>query len=202
MGISETGKVFILIGKFSQIVQDVDNLSSDDLQCVPHDDDIGIVADIAGGSAQMDDALCIGALEAVSVDMAHYIMPDEFFSRFGFFVVDVIFMRNQLVDLLLGNRQAELMFSLGQCNPQKTPGLEFFILREKVLHFLGRITRAKGAFVSIPHKRFPFCRRRAVFIASLIHKKGGCFFIFYHIFLYIAIIYSRLQRGEAVNLHT
>ena len=72
--------------------------------------------------------------------MGHYIMTDLFFAGFCHVIIDILCMGFQLIDLFLGNGQPQLFLSLCQCNPQFSPGLEFHILGENVLHLLAGIT--------------------------------------------------------------
>ena len=56
----------------------------------------------------MDDALGLGALDAVGVDVAHDVVTDQPFPFLGDLVVDVVLVGFQLGDLLLGDGQAQL----------------------------------------------------------------------------------------------
>ena len=51
----------------------------------------------------MDDALCLGALQAVGVDVAHHVMADELLARNGVLIVDVVLVCLQLGNLLIGD---------------------------------------------------------------------------------------------------
>ena len=128
----------------------------DEPEGVPHDDDVGVVADIAGGSAQVDDALCLRALEAVGVDMAHDVVADEFFSGLRFLIVDVVLMGDEFVDLFFSDREAQLHLGFREGNPQKPPGFKLLVLGEDVLHFLRSVAGAEGGFVIIAHIGVPF----------------------------------------------
>ena len=88
----------------------------------------------------MDDAFCFRALYAVCVNMGHDVMTNLFLTGFCHIVVNILCMCFQLINLLLGNGQSQLFLGLCQCNPQFSPGLEFHVLRENILHFLAGIT--------------------------------------------------------------
>ena len=92
-----------------------------------------------GDSAKMDDALCLGALQAVGVDVAHHVMADELLARNGVLIVDVVHVRLQLGNLLIGVGQALLLLGLSQRDPQPAPGAELVVVREDVLHLIRRI---------------------------------------------------------------
>ena len=52
VGVGEAGHILILFGESGEVCKDIDDLFADQLEGVPHDDDVGVVADIAGGSAR------------------------------------------------------------------------------------------------------------------------------------------------------
>ena len=67
MGKGKSGKILILIGKLGQYADEGNQLLQDDLSGLVHEDQIGVVSHIAGGSAQVDDGTGMGALLAVGV---------------------------------------------------------------------------------------------------------------------------------------
>jgi hypothetical protein len=74
---------------------------------------------------------------------------DFLFTRFGDVVVDVVGVRLELGDLLVGNVESELFLSLRERYPQPAPGPEFFVRRKKILHLAARVPRAERAFVTV-----------------------------------------------------
>ena len=149
VGIGQAGHGLVLLGKLGQIGQHADDLLAHKLQCLAHDDDIGIVTDIAAGSTQMDDALCLGALQAVGIDMAHNIMADELFAGDGVLIVDIVLVGLQLGDLLIGDGKALSLFRLSQCDPQPAPSLELVVVRENILHLIRSIPGREGGNVTV-----------------------------------------------------
>ena len=117
VGESQCGHCLIFIREGSKLCQNVDQLFADQLKCLTHDDDIRIIADIAACRAQMDDALCLRALQTIGIDMAHDIMTDHFFTRAGFFIINILRMRFQFRDLFVGDRDPEFLLDLRQCDP-------------------------------------------------------------------------------------
>ena len=97
----------------------------------------------------MDDALGVGALQTVRIDVAHHIVTDQLFPRGGFLVVDVILVGFQLGNLLIGDGQALLLLGLGQCNPQTAPGTELVVVRESILHLVRSIPGGEGRDITI-----------------------------------------------------
>ena len=97
----------------------------------------------------MDDARRLGALLAVGIDVAHHVVADHLFPLLGHLVVDVLGVGFQLVDLLLGDGQAQLHLRLRQGDPKLPPGAELHVRGEQVFHFLVRIPGGQGGFVNI-----------------------------------------------------
>ena len=76
----------------------------------------------------MDDALRLRALETIGIHVAHDIVPHDALPRLGILVIDLILMRLELRDLLVGNIQPELLLCLRKRNPQPSPGAELLLL--------------------------------------------------------------------------
>ena len=138
------------VGKVGQLCQHTDELFAHQLQALAHDDDVGVVAHVAAGSAQMDDARRLGALLAVGVDMAHHVVADQLFAGDGDIVVDVVHMGFQLGHHLGGDvGQALVHLGPGQRHPQAAPGAELVVVREDVLHLIGGVTGGKRADITV-----------------------------------------------------
>ncbi len=82
----------------------------------------------------MNDPRRLRALLPVSVHMAHDIVADKLLALPCHLVVDVLGVRSQLVDLLLGDdrlsvlTQSQLHLCLRQGDPEPSPCAEFHIL--------------------------------------------------------------------------
>ena len=124
----------------------------------------------------MDDARRLGTLLAVGVHMAHHVVADLFFPLLGDFVVDVVLVGFQFVNLLLGNVQPQLPLGLGQGDPKPPPGAEFEVVGEKMLHFPAGIAGGQGGNIGIMghigHLSF-FVRRFAGIRAFIITPLSG-----------------------------
>ena len=75
----------------------------------------------------MDDRLCLGALNAESVNVAHNVMTDKLFTLFGNIVVNVVGVGFHFVNLLLGYAETEFVLSFCKCNPEFAPCFKFKI---------------------------------------------------------------------------
>ncbi len=92
----------------------------------------------------MNDALCVGALYAVGVNMGHDVVAHELFSLLRDFIVDIVGMCLKLIDLLLRYGQSELLFRLGKRDPELSPCSELLVGRKDIFHFLARIACGQG----------------------------------------------------------
>ena len=149
MGVGQGGHGLVPVGKVRQQGHHVQQLAPHHLQALPHDDHVGIVAHIAAGGAQMDDARRLGALQAVGVHMAHHVVAAFLFPADSVVIVDVLGMGLQLGDLLVGDVNALLLLGLGQGNPQPAPGAELVVLGENELHLPAGIPGGEGADVAV-----------------------------------------------------
>ena len=150
VGVGHAGHILVLLGKLGQFCQHADELLAHQLKALTHHDDVGVVADVAAGGAQMDDACCLGALLAVGVDMAHNVVAHQLLPLDGDLIVDVVHMSFQLGHHLGGDiGQALLHLGPGQGHPQAAPGAELVVVREDVLHLIGGISGGKGADITV-----------------------------------------------------
>ena len=127
MGESQGRLIFVFICEIAELGDDVDKLFANQLQGFAHHDNIRVVAYIAGSCSQVDDSFCLGTLHTVCVYMGHYIVADDLFPFFRHFIVDILRMAFQLLDLLVGDGKAQLFLSLCQGDPELSPGAEFHI---------------------------------------------------------------------------
>ena len=133
-----------------QLCQHTHQLFAHQLQTLPHHDDVGVVAHIAAGGTQMDDAGCLGALLAVGVDMAHDVVAHQLFPLDGHFVVDIVHMGFQLSYHIRGDvGQTLIHFGTSQRHPQPPPGAELVVVREDILHLIGSVAGGKRADIAI-----------------------------------------------------
>ena len=128
VGIRKCRHILILHRELAELVDDIDELLMHELEALPHDDDIRVVADIAGGRTEVDDALRIRALYAVCVHMAHNIVTHFLLTCLCHLIIDLILMCLQLIDLLLCDVETQLMLRLCQCDPELSPGTELVVL--------------------------------------------------------------------------
>ena len=149
MGEAQRRKVLVFNRELRQLVEEVHEFLFDESQAFGHRDDVGVVADVAGRGAEVDDALRVRALDAVGIDVRHDVVTAFLLFFDGDFIVDVVGVRFQFVDLLLRDGQAQFVLGLGQSDPQFSPGLELEVRREDVLHLFRRVPGVERSFVSV-----------------------------------------------------
>ena len=111
-------------------------LGPEQRQSLLHENEIGIVPDVAARGAEMDDPAGLRALYAVRVDVRHDVVADFPFTGFGDLVIDVAHMGPQFFQLLVRDRQAQRLLALRERDPEPPPGRELPVRRKKRLHFL------------------------------------------------------------------
>ena len=149
MGETERGQVFVLVRDARQNSHDFQQFGLDQFETVAHLDELGVVGDEAAGGAEVDDRFGFGTLRAEYVDMAHHVVAQfRFFGRGGF-EIDVVQMRPHLIELFVGDGQAEFLFGFGQREPQPPPGGMFPLRRPVITHFLAGITASQRVLIHI-----------------------------------------------------
>ncbi len=157
VGVGHAGHVLVLLGEAGQLGQHTDQLLADEFQALPHDDDVGVVAHIAAGCPQMQNACRFGTLQAVGVDVAHHVVAHQLLPLDGDLIVDIVHMGFQLGHHLGGDvGQALFHLGPGQRHPQAAPGPELVVVREDILHLVGRIAGGKRADITVMLRHWLF----------------------------------------------
>ena len=148
--------ILVCVSKCAQLADDGNQLLADEQQALLELDDVGVVADVGAGRTQMDDAGGLRCGLAEGVNVCHDVVTDFLLTRSGDVVVDVVDVCFHLVDLLLRDRQTELLLRLSQRHPKTSPGGELHIRRKDIQHLRACISRTKRAFINIAHSYVPF----------------------------------------------
>ena len=133
---SESRHILVLHSKIGKKGYYVYNLFPYKFERLCHYDNICVIAHITARCAEVDYALCLGALNAVGIDVAHNIVANLLFTFFGNVIVDVVCVCFKLGNLFVGYFKSKLLFRLGKCNPQSAPGFKLFVRRKEILHFI------------------------------------------------------------------
>ena len=149
MRIGQTRQVAVLFCKIRKVFHNLRGFFQDNAGSLPQDDHIRIIADIAGGCTQMDNCLRFRALLAVRINMRHHVVAHFALAGFRNFVIDVVAVRFQFRNLLLGDIQTQRTLRLCQRDPQTAPGAEFEVIGKHRLHFVTCIAGGKRRNITI-----------------------------------------------------
>ena len=139
VGVREARHGFVLKRKRAEIPHHLRRFFQQNAGRFPKLDDVGVVADVAGSRAEVNDALGGRTLYSVRIDVRHHVVPHLALARLGGRVIDVVRVRRKLRDLRVGDVKPERLLRLRQRDPQPPPGAEFKFLREDVLHLVARV---------------------------------------------------------------
>ena len=78
-----------MIGKFCKLGDNVYQLFANELHSLIHHDNVRIVADVAGGGAEVNNSGCLRALLTVGVYVAHDVVTHNLFTFLCNLVVNV-----------------------------------------------------------------------------------------------------------------
>ena len=117
-------RVLILVRKCGQRGNAVYQLAADNAHSVAHNNNIGVVADIAGSSPQVDNAAGSRAGVGIGPYVGHDVMTQCRFIRCSLIVVNVLSVRLKLRDLCFCYVKPQLALCLGQRYPQPPPSAE------------------------------------------------------------------------------
>ncbi len=141
--------IFIFARKSGKCRNDIYKLFVHQTQCIPHDDNVRIVTHIAAGCSKVNDSLGLRALQTVRVYMAHHVMTNHLFSCLCLFVIDVLRMGLELINLFLCNIEAQLLLGFRKSDPKLSPCPEFLVRGENILHLLAGIPCREGTFILV-----------------------------------------------------
>ncbi len=146
---TERGLILVFIRKFRECRDDINQFPADQLQSLPHNNNVRIISDVAGCSPQMNDPRCLRTLLSVGVYMAHDIVPHQLLSFLRHLVIDIICVRLQLVNLFLRDRKPQLPLRFRQRDPELPPCFEFLVRRKDILHLSARVPCGKRTYISV-----------------------------------------------------
>ena len=141
MGEAEGSHGLVLVSELGEGVDASNQLLADDLHRLLDLDEVGVVADVAGGGTEMDDGHGLGDLLAPGVDVSHDIVAQELLLLGSALVVDVVDVGLHLLDLLVGDIETKLLLGSSESDPELSPCRELLGRRPDVRHLLGGITR-------------------------------------------------------------
>ena len=149
VGVAQGGQGLVAVGKLGQAGQHPHQLVPDEEQAFFHQQNVGVVPHIAAGGPQVDDGHGIGAPSAVGMDVGHNVVAQLLLLLLGQVIVDVVLLPLQLVDLPLGDGQAQFHLRPGQGNPQPAPGGKFLVRGEQIKHLPAGVAGGQRTFICI-----------------------------------------------------
>ena len=161
----------VRLGKVRERLNDVHQQAADLLKRLAHEDDVRVVADIAGRGAEVQNGLCLRAARAVGQHVGHDIMPHLVLARRGVVIVDVRDVRAQLLNLLIRDRQTELLLTLRQRDPESAPCGKLVVVGVNVLHRAPGVAGTQGVDVAVVHT-YPLSAWRSAAEISPLNR--GC----------------------------
>jgi hypothetical protein len=133
----------------AESAQHVDELHAHEREPVAQDHEVGVVGDVAGGRAEVQDPARRPAALAPGVHVGHHVVAQLALEALGQLEVHVLEVRAQLGELGVRDRQAELLLALGQREPDAVPGDELLLLAEVRAHCLAGVARPERALVVV-----------------------------------------------------
>ena len=149
VGKAQRRKTLVGVRELGKLCQNIDQFPAYQAERFAHDDHIGIISHVAACRAEMDDALRLGALQSICIDMAHNVVADDLLTRLRFRIVDIIGVFLELRDLLIRDRKSQLLLCLCQRDPQFSPRSELHVGREDILHLSACVSLGKRAHISV-----------------------------------------------------
>ena len=134
-------KGLVLLREVAQSMDHTHKLAKDQVRGFTNLDQIGVVANVAGSRAQVDDRHRVRTQLAERMNVRHHVMSQLLLLRLGKLVVDVVDVGLHLIDLLVSDVQTQLLLGSRQSNPQLPPGGELHIRRPDIAHLLRGISR-------------------------------------------------------------
>ena len=157
MRIRKRGKRLVFLREITEILDDGEQFLANERKGFLHHDHVGIVADVAGGRTEVNDRARIRAKIAVRVNVSHNVVAELLFVSARYSVVDIVDMRFEFSDLRVRDVEAHCLFCFRKRDPKLSPGGEFHIGGEKILHFGAGISAGKCAFITVGcHVYLPF----------------------------------------------
>lgn len=139
----------VLIGKLGQTTYAAGHLGEENVKAVSNADEIGVVAHVAAGRAQVNNLGCIRTLVTKLNDMGHHVVTRLLLLLEGKLKVNVVIVVLHLGDLLVGNLNAKFLLGLCEDNPKSAPGAELLQVAEVEVHLFRGIARREGRLVAI-----------------------------------------------------
>ena len=148
---SQTGQIATLLRERGQPIDRGRQASGDKLQSLSHQQQIGIIGDIATRGAKMNDAACFRANISIGMHMGHDIVPQLPLVLLSGGEIDVVDVLTKLLDLRRRHIQAQLGLGLGQ-RPTAVATCETSVRPPEAAHFRRSVAVGQWVLVEIVHQ--------------------------------------------------
>ena len=136
MRIPERRERFVPLCEYGQVFNDGSRFFKHDFARAFHRDNVLVVADVTARRAEVNYGRGVRTLKPVRVNVAHNVVTDFLFARFGNVVIYIVHVRFEFGDLRLGHVKSEFMLGAGKRDPEPPPRGELEVVRKAVLHFV------------------------------------------------------------------
>ena len=139
----------MLGGEVAQTSDTADEPVPDQSEGLPVEDQIRVVSDEGARGPQVNDATSCGCRVPKEVNVRHDIMAESLFVLGGLGEVDVVEAAPHLVDGIVADGESQLLFRLGQGQPQSPPCPISIGWGEHGLHLPGGVAFSEGMAVAV-----------------------------------------------------
>ena len=139
VGVAQSRQRLLGLGEYREAIDRLGALQRKHAQTFAHQDQVGIVGDIARRGAEVNNRRRQRGNRAEGMHVGHHIVATPLLLFRGHRVIDVVEVRLHLRDLLGADRQPQAALSLGQLDPQPPPRPESTVVRENGLHLFGGV---------------------------------------------------------------
>jgi len=118
VGVAKAGVRLVLGREAGEELEDMKEFLEEEREGLFELDEVGVVSDVGGGGAEVDDGFGVGAGVAEGVDMGHDVVAEFFFVGVDFVKVDVGGGRLHLGNLFGRDGEAMFVLGFGEGNPE------------------------------------------------------------------------------------
>ena len=143
------------MGEGAESVDDRSEFAGDVCQRLAHQNEVGVVGDVARSRAEVDDVAGGRGHFPERVDVGHHVVPEPPFVEVGPREIDVVEVSAEFGELLgadargrsVDGHKAEFLLSLGEVQPKPSPRAELPLWPPPLGHFSRGITADKRVVV-------------------------------------------------------
>ena len=147
VGEPESGRFFVFFRKISEPRHDRRYFVAHHRERFAVYDDVGVVGDVAAGSAEVYDRRRLRTRDAVGINVRHDVVSDESFALGGKLEVYVVEVRFEFLYLLVRDIEPQSLLPLGEFQPKPAEEPYPVRFRERGAHFARGVTSYKRIIV-------------------------------------------------------